>query len=155
MKKFVPLLTVWALLFLINWSANAQKLKASQFTRIEGYQPRAASFPNKELITQMFARKDQFDAVFETKKGSKASTIDFKTNSIIACFGDKSILAGNLSLDKIQKKEGVLEVYFKAEMGKKNSTATAPCCLYSIKTDKNLYGVDFFINGKLTQELRN
>jgi hypothetical protein len=137
------------------WEGNGQTKKSGSFTRIEGYRPKANSFQEEGFSTILFSGKKQFETVFEKIPGAKPGKMSFDGKAVVACFGKKTNTETALSLDKISKRDGVMEVYFKAVYGKKMSSGILPSCLYNIVVDRSLSGINYYINGKLVQELRN
>jgi hypothetical protein len=125
------------------------------YTRIEGYRPKNNHFQEAGFNTQIFTVQKQFDALFEKVPNAKAGKIRFDNRAVLACYGAGTTTETKLSLDKISKKDGILQVYIRADYGKKLPSAMVPSCLYNIVADQSLSGVDYFINGKLVQELRN
>jgi hypothetical protein len=147
-----------ALLLFGSPSFSQSKKKAGTgiaFNPIEGYRPKTNHFQEAGLNTQIFTTQKQFDALFEKIPKANAAKIRFDNRAVLACSGDKTSTETKLSLEKISKKDGVLLVYIKAEYGNKLRSPMVPFCLYNIAADPSLSGVDYYINGKLVQELRN
>lgn len=145
------------LLFVHPSFAQTKKMAGNgiTFSRIDGYKPKINHFQEAGLSTQIFTSQKQFEALFEKIPNTKTSKFSFEKRAVLACYGEKTTTETSLSLEKISKKDGVLQVYIKAAYGKKLPAAFMPSCLYSIAADPTLSGVDYFINGKLVQELRN
>ena len=136
-------------------TATAQTVPTVPFSKISGYRPKSGIFPAGELNTQLFSRKEQFDYYFEPVPGTKPSVLNFSNQTIVACWAGHMINETSLSLEKIFKRNGVMEVYFKAVYGRKIKGGVVPSCFYNIGVDRSLSGINYYINGKLVQELRN
>jgi hypothetical protein len=143
------------LTFLPGKESHAQRRSAASFTRIDGFRPKTGSFPSNGFSTELYSTKQQFENKFEKIPGSKTGKASFENKAVVACCGEKTNTETNLSLEKVQKRGEVMEVYFKAVYGKQLSSSTVPCCLYNIQVDRSLSGINYYINGKLVQELRN
>jgi hypothetical protein len=151
-------LSVAALVFWILplFTASAQKSGSSGFTKVQGYKPRAGVNPGKEYLMQVFTGKTLFEGMFEKVPGAKTPALpDFGKKGLLACISPATSLETSISLEKLLKKDGVLLVYFSVKSGKKSAAATVPFGLFSISLDRSLSGIDYYINGKLVQELRN
>jgi hypothetical protein len=154
--KKVKTIFIFLLLAFAGLQGSAQgKKNLPAFIRIEGYRPKLNAHQGEDLATHLFSSKKQFDALFEKKPASRADKISFENRAVVACLGSKNSPEARLSLEKINKKDGVLEVYFKADYEKKQGAGSAPFCLYNILVDRSLSGINYYINGKLTEELRN
>ena len=153
------ILKLFAALLLLSYPSFSQTKKKADggmtFTRIEGYRPKNNHFQEAGLSTQIFTAQKQFDALFEKVPNAKAGKIRFDNRAVLACYGAGTTTETKLTLEKISKKDGILQVFIKADYGKKLPSAIVPSCLYNIVADQSLSGVDYFINGKLVQELRN
>lgn len=152
------IVSVAAILFWILplFTASAQKSGNSAFSRIQGYKPKSGVNPGKEYLLQVFTGKTLFEDMFEKIPGAKTSGLpDFSKKSLLACIGPATSFETTISLEKMMKKDGVLQVYFLAQTGKKSASAIVPFGIFSISPDRSLSGIDYFINGKLVQELRN
>ena len=154
--KLIVAAALFMPLLLIPAKAHVQKPNKVPFSLIQGYRPRANAFPGPGFNTQLFARKDQFELNFEKVPGAAAvSKLDFAKFVVLACYGDKTTIETTLSLEKIEKQNGIMKVYFKKVAGGKRTTPIAPCCLYTTGIDRSLNGIDYYINGKLQEEIRN
>ncbi len=141
---------------LITTTGTAQKKTTVPFSKISGYRPRLNPYPGAGYTTQLFARKEQFDLNFEKIPGtSGVINPNFSRHVVLSCYGEKTRTETILTLEKIEKENGILKVFFKAIAGKKIAKEIIPSCLYSTGIDRSLSGIDYYINGKLQQELRN
>jgi hypothetical protein len=149
----------FALIFLLQaftFSLSAQKKTTVPFSKVNGYQPRLNSYPGEGFSPQLFARKEQFDLYFEKVKGASGETkLNFSRYVLLSCYGEKTFTETKLTIEKIVKENGIMSVFFKAAYGKKLNKSTTPSCLYSTAIDRSISGIDYYLNGKLLQELRN
>ena len=100
---------------------NGGPVKVS-FTKLAGFTLKPEAEPKTGYFTQLFARKNKFDQHFNGSPGKNSSQINFDKFVVIACATQKSKLETNISLEKILKNYGVLEVYFVKTVGKKPET---------------------------------
>jgi len=140
--------------------ANAQNKSAQvtkvNFTKLSGFTLKPEAEPRSGYFTQLFARKVQFDQHFNPDKGKSSSLINFDKFSVLAGAVAKSKYETTISIEKIQKNKGVMEVYFITTTGKKLETRkTVPQVLYTIGQDNSIFGINYYVNGKLEMELRN
>lgn len=135
--------------------ASAQGKKTAAFLRIEGYKPKPNAHSGVGQATHLFSGKKQFDALFEKVPGAKGDKVNFDERAVVACLGSKTSAGSTITLEKMSKKEGVLELFFKSDNGKKQVPGTFPFCLYNIPVDRNLNGIRYYLNGKLLEELLN
>ena len=141
---------------LFPFNAESQAKKNFPFHKVEGFRPRLNAFTGTGLTVEMFSGKDAFLNVFEKSTGQKTSSgPDYSKETLIACFGNKTSTETMVSLEKIEGSGGVLRVYFKAVYGKKLARPMVPFAVYRFVHDPSLSGIDYYINGKLFQELRN
>jgi hypothetical protein len=137
--------------------STAQKVGLVGFSKLEGYFVKPGMEPKSGLNTQLFARKEQFDEYFISKviPGKKISKIDFSRYVVLVCMSAKTNIETTLKLEKILKKNGTMEIYFKAVYGKKLVSAIIPACFYITAIDKSLSGMVYYVNGKLVQDVQN
>jgi hypothetical protein len=141
---------------LFPYNAESQAKKNFPFHKVEGFRPRLNAFTGTGLTVEMFSGKDAFLNIFEKSSGHKTSSgPDYSRETLIACFGNKTTTETMVSLEKIEGSGGVLRVYFKAVYGKKLARPMVPYAVYRFVHDPSLSGIDYYINGKLFQELRN
>lgn len=154
--NFRILLLAVALMPVCSVCCLAQKNKSLPFSAVNGYRLKAGTHPGKGYIFQLYARNDDLAKSFEKNPASKnSSRINFNSSSLVACINEKSGNELFITLEKIEKKDGVMGVYFKTSAGKKLPAPVNSFGLYSVGLDKSLSGIDYYVNGKLVQELRN
>jgi len=125
--------------------------------KLEGYTINAPFEPKTGFFTQLFARKVQFDQYFKAMKGSDSQKIPFETKCVLVCAAPKSKFETILSLDKVIRASGILEVYFKSKVAQKASAnlQTAPICMYTIPLERSSSGVVYYMDGKMVSDQRN
>ncbi len=135
----------------------AQASTSVGFSKLEGYAVRPGMEPAGGMTTQLFARREQFDQNFVPAplKGRKAPYVDFNRFVVLACIAPKTNVETTLTLQKIRKNNGIMEVYFLSKTGNKSKNAVAPCCLYTTAVDKSLSSIVYYLNGKVYLDLRN
>lgn len=134
----------------------AQKPKTIPFSAISGYRIKSNAISGKGFNFQLYARDEAFSSSFEKVPGAKTSSkLNFSLVSVIACIGEKTNNDARITLEKVIRKDGIMEVYFKSTSGEKLSAPRNPFGLYSIGIDRSMSGIDYYMNGKLVQELRN
>jgi hypothetical protein len=134
---------------------NGGPVKVS-FTKLVGFTLKPEAEPKTGYFTQLFARKVQFDQHFVGSQGKTSSQINFDKYVVLACATPKSKLETNMSLEKILKSNGVLEVYFVKIVGKKPEIKKSiPQAMYTIALDNSYSSIKYFVDGKLVWDLQN
>lgn len=149
------LLQVFFMSFIFSGSI-AQAKKNFPFRKIEGYRPRPNAWNGSGFKMELFFSKDGFLNIFEKNPAQpKKDELNFSRYTLVACYGNQTATETSLSLDKITASDGILKVYYKVFYGKKSNKPSVPFSVYSFMHDPALSGVDYYLNNKLVQELRN
>lgn len=139
---------------LLSGMAAAQKIPVG-FGKLHGYSLRPGREPATGFEAQLFARQSQFDEYFMKTPGQKVSKTDFTRFVALTCRSAKTNVETNITMEKIEKYDGVMEVFFKVTYGKKLAKAYIPVAVYSTGIDKSLNGMIFYVNGQMVMDLRN
>jgi hypothetical protein len=149
MKTYLLLFTL-----LLSGMAGAQKTPVG-FGKMYGFSLRPGKEPPTGLETQLFARKSQFDEYFVQTPGQKASKTDFSRFVALTCRSARTNVETSITLEKVEKYDGVMEIFFRVTYGKKLAKSYVPVAVYSTGIDKSLTGMIFYVNGQMVMDLRN
>jgi len=162
MYQLTKAISIFIFIWSFSFSTIAQSSKKNNpkvkvnFTKLSGFSLKPEAEPKSGYFTQLFARKIQFDQHFNGSGGKISSQINFEKFVVLACAVPKSKFETNISLEKILKDNGVMKVYFITTIGKKPETKkTIPQAMYTMAQDNSIYGIDYFVDGKMVMDLRN
>jgi hypothetical protein len=138
---------------LTSFSPENQVTKVP-FTKLSGYQRKMGTSPY-ESTSQLYYRIEQFDSFFEAIKGQAPGKINFGKQVVVTMVFPKSKTETIVNLERINKVDGVWEIYFTSKKGKKLKKETISQGLYLADVDKSIHGVMFYLDGKVHNDLRN
>lgn len=126
------------------------------FQKLSGYVLNENKQPSYGNFAQLIFRDHIFSLFFSPKNPKeKLPAIDFENQTVICLIGAKSKIETTLTLDKIVKENDKYLFYFVSKKGKSLKTSIAPYCIYSMKRDKTIRGISYFLDGNLIEDVKN
>jgi hypothetical protein len=124
------------------------------FTKLIGYQKKMAMSP-PQSHAQLYFRKEQFDNYFEKSPGINQNQIQFGKDVVITMVFPKSKQETIVKLERINKVDGIWEIYFTSKRGKTLKKEAISQGLYLAKIDSSIHGIVIYLDGKVHTDLRN
>lgn len=139
-------------IFILQDMAWAQAKNTIGFSKIEGYEFQKG-FEPKHLMTQLFTRREQFNQFFKAKPNAK--TVDLDRFVFLVCASPQTTDDIQYELQKITKKDQMMEVFFISKKGKRKLKPYIPMATYVTALDKSLNSMIIYLDGKISMDLRN
>lgn len=130
----------------------AQAKNTIGFSKIEGYEFQKG-FEPKSLMTQLFTRREQFNQFFKAKPNARP--VDLERFVFLVCASPQTTDDIQYELQKITKKDQLMEVYFISKKGKRKLKPYIPMATYVTALDKSLNSMIIYLDGSISMDLRN
>lgn len=161
MKNFKRIISRSVLLLVViqlySFGMLAQKNTSIPFQKLEGYVVKPGKLPSNSFYGQLFFRESLFSMNFIPKdiKTPPKNKIDFDSKTVVSLSGVKAKQEITLSLDKIVVSNQKLAIYFISKKGKKTKDFVVPYCLYTFPKQTNVFGLAYYLDGALLEDVKN
>lgn len=131
------------------YSGNLPFQPVKGYSLVEGKQPASGQY------AQMIFREQILHMFFTKQDKANKKSIDFENNTLVCMVAAKSKVETTITLDKILKENKKLLFYFVSKKGKSVKNGMIPWCLYSMKRDKDIHGIAYYLDGQLVEDVKN
>lgn len=137
------------------FSFSSVKPENIPFQSVKGYSLVDGKQPASGQYAQLIFREQIFGMFFSKQDKSNKKGIDFENNTLVCMVAAKSKVETTLTLSKILKENKKLLFYFVSKKGKTVKNGMIPWCLYSMKKDKDIHGIAYYLDGQLVEDVKN